>query len=114
MNLKERFGYWKDTAVKIKGDAVKSFTAMFLQMWGMSDPANEDYEKYLGALPTELDDKNVGNVSEEKKMLLAETDAASETELLQKTKGCFDETAFIICQSTERIKYQFCRKDRRS
>lgn len=28
-----RFGHWKDTAVMIKGDAVKSFTYMFLKMW---------------------------------------------------------------------------------
>lgn len=26
MNLKERFGYWKDTAVMIEGEAAKSFT----------------------------------------------------------------------------------------
>lgn len=33
INEIERFGYWKDTAVMVKGDAVKSFTLMFLQMW---------------------------------------------------------------------------------
>lgn len=33
INEIERFGYWKDTAVMIKGSAVKSFTLMFLQMW---------------------------------------------------------------------------------
>ncbi len=32
INIKEVFGYWKDTAVMIKGEAVKSFTLMFLQM----------------------------------------------------------------------------------
>lgn len=47
INLKERFGYWKDTAVKLRGDAVKSFTAMFLQMWGMFTAEVEDYDKYL-------------------------------------------------------------------
>lgn len=47
MNLKERFGYWKDTAVKLKGDAVKSFTAMFLQMWGMFTNEVENYDRYL-------------------------------------------------------------------
>ena len=29
----ERFGYWKDAAVMLRGDAVKSFTLLFLQMW---------------------------------------------------------------------------------
>ncbi len=33
INEKEVFGYWKDTAVMIKGEAVKSFTLMFLQMY---------------------------------------------------------------------------------
>ncbi|MGN0249153.1 MAG: phospholipase D-like domain-containing protein [Lachnospiraceae bacterium] len=84
MNLKERFGYWKDTAVKIKGDAVQSFTAMFLQMWGMFDSSDEDYDKYLGTLPTGLDDKKNGNVSGGKKMMLAEFDATSENESLQR------------------------------
>ncbi|NLZ75269.1 MAG: cardiolipin synthase [Erysipelotrichia bacterium] len=32
INEKEVFGYWKDTAVMIKGEAVKSFTVMFLKM----------------------------------------------------------------------------------
>ena len=33
INRKERFGHWKDTAVMLKGEAVKSFTLLFLQMW---------------------------------------------------------------------------------
>ena len=37
INRTERFGYWKDTAVMLKGEAVQSFTLMFLQMWNMSE-----------------------------------------------------------------------------
>ena len=37
INQVVRFGHWKDTAVMLKGDAVKSFTLMFLQMWGMDE-----------------------------------------------------------------------------
>ena len=33
INRYERFGHWKDVAVKLSGNAVKSFTLMFLQMW---------------------------------------------------------------------------------
>lgn len=47
INRKVRFGHWKDTAVMLKGDAVKSFTMMFLQMWGVSERGEENYEKYL-------------------------------------------------------------------
>lgn len=47
INVKERFGHWKDVAVMIKGDAVKSFTIMFLQMWNITAEQKEDYEKYI-------------------------------------------------------------------
>ena len=43
INRVERFGHWKDTAVMLKGDAVKSFTLMFLQMWNI----DEKEPKYL-------------------------------------------------------------------
>ncbi len=33
INEKDRFGYWKDTAVMVKGEAVWNFTIMFLQFW---------------------------------------------------------------------------------
>ena len=33
INKKMRFGHWKDTGVRIKGEAVWNFTIMFLQMW---------------------------------------------------------------------------------
>jgi cardiolipin synthase len=37
INEIERFGHWKDTAVMLKGDAVRSFTLMFLQMWNVNE-----------------------------------------------------------------------------
>ncbi|MBO4337088.1 MAG: cardiolipin synthase [Lachnospiraceae bacterium] len=47
MNMIDRFGHWKDTAVKLEGEAVRSFTVMFLQMWYTSDNGLGDYERYL-------------------------------------------------------------------
>lgn len=45
-----RFGHWKDTAVMIQGEAVKSFTLMFLKMWnvakGRSSIPQDELEKY--------------------------------------------------------------------
>jgi cardiolipin synthase len=32
-NIKKPYGYWKDTGIMIKGEAVKSLTAIFLEMW---------------------------------------------------------------------------------
>lgn len=49
INQKPRFGVWKDTAIKIKGEAVDSFTIMFLEMWNVNSfSKREDYGKYLG------------------------------------------------------------------
>lgn len=47
INVKERFGHWKDTAVMIRGDAVKSMTMMFLQMWNITGTQKEDFERYI-------------------------------------------------------------------
>ena len=41
-----RFGHWKDTALKVEGPAVDSYTLMFLQMWYVWDK-NADYESFL-------------------------------------------------------------------
>lgn len=46
INQKQRFGHWKDTAVMLKGEAVKSFTLLFLQMWDM-DEKTKEYETFL-------------------------------------------------------------------
>lgn len=34
----ERFGVWKDTAVRLEGEAVWNLTVMFLRMWNASSP----------------------------------------------------------------------------
>ena len=41
-----RFGHWKDTAIKIVGPAVDSFTLMFLQMWYVWEDTAE-YQSFL-------------------------------------------------------------------
>ena len=46
INKKELYGHWKDTAVKLSGEAVNSFTLMFLQMWNVTG-LKEDYSAYL-------------------------------------------------------------------
>ena len=37
INKKTVYGHWKDTAVMVHGDAARSFTLMFLQMWNASE-----------------------------------------------------------------------------
>ena len=46
INEKERFGHWKDAGVRITGDAVWSFTTMFLEMWSYVTKGTEDFSKY--------------------------------------------------------------------
>jgi len=41
-----RFGHWKDTAIKVVGPAVDSYTLMFLQMWYVWEK-EADYESFL-------------------------------------------------------------------
>ena len=46
INRIERFGYWKDAGVRITGDAVWSFTTMFLEMWSFITKGVEDFNQY--------------------------------------------------------------------
>ena len=46
INHVEKFGHWKDAAIMLKGEAVKSFTLMFLQMWNI-DEKETVFQKYL-------------------------------------------------------------------
>ncbi|MEG1847839.1 MAG: cardiolipin synthase [Lachnospiraceae bacterium] len=76
INRRVLHGHWKDTAVMLQGEAVQSFTLMFLQMWNINEKT-ENYEKYLTisypqlkdtrgyVMPygdSPLDDENVGEM----------------------------------------------------
>ena len=63
-----RFGHWKDTAVRIEGPAVDSFTAMFLEMWVLefeSEKISEFFVDYrLEAAGEASEDKGPDDGSE--------------------------------------------------
>ncbi|MBQ2902014.1 MAG: cardiolipin synthase [Agathobacter sp.] len=46
INAIERFGHWKDAGVRITGDAVWSFTTMFLEMWSYVTTGTEDFSRF--------------------------------------------------------------------
>lgn len=46
INERKLYGHWKDVSIMFKGDAVRSFTLMFLQMWNITE-TSENYQKYL-------------------------------------------------------------------
>ncbi len=62
INRKVRFGHWKDNAIRLRGNAVKSFTVMFLQMWCVCTVKPEhdyDFGKFLETSP--ISDDSVFN-----------------------------------------------------
>lgn len=44
INAVEKFGHWRDSVIEVKGDAVWSFTVMFLSMWSYLRNKGESYE----------------------------------------------------------------------
>lgn len=46
INAIDVHGHWKDTAVMLKGEAVWSFTVMFLTMWQYLTNDSDDFDKY--------------------------------------------------------------------
>ena len=52
----EPYGFWKDTGIRLEGDAVQSLTVTFLEMWNAVseyDKDDIDYVKYLAATDAE-------------------------------------------------------------
>ncbi len=47
INKWERFGHWKDTGIMVEGNAVKSFTLMFLETWHIYRDNNEEIDVFL-------------------------------------------------------------------
>jgi len=46
INVYEKHGYWKDSSIAIKGDAVWSLVVMFLSTWSLLRKTEEDYEMF--------------------------------------------------------------------
>lgn len=46
-NITHPYGQWKDTGIRLTGDAVRSLTVMFLEMWNAAKKADMDYDQYL-------------------------------------------------------------------
>ena len=46
INRESPLGHWKDTAVMVNGDAARTFSLMFLQMWGI-DEKKTDFKSFL-------------------------------------------------------------------
>jgi cardiolipin synthase len=51
INEVKKYGYWKDTVVRITGEAVWSFSTMFLEMWNYIVRGSEDYTRFRATQP---------------------------------------------------------------
>lgn len=47
INKIDRFGHWKDNGIRLEGEAVRSFTVMFLNLWSLTSRNLAIYEKYV-------------------------------------------------------------------
>ena len=47
INHIERFGHWKDVALRLEGEAVSRFTTMFLSQWHADEEAASDFSPFL-------------------------------------------------------------------
>lgn len=56
INAVDRHGHWKDSAIYLEGDAVRTFTLMFLDNWNACKLTEEDYSVFL---PEGRADENV-------------------------------------------------------
>jgi len=50
INAYEKLGHWKDSAIILQGEAVWSFTVMFLSLWNYQRKTDDNYEQFR--LPT--------------------------------------------------------------
>lgn len=41
-----RFGHWKDSGIRVKGEAAWNLTVMFLSSWGVTEEGEEEFSRY--------------------------------------------------------------------
>lgn len=46
-NITHPYGVWKDSGVRLEGEAVRSLTLIFMEMWNAIRSTDTEYEKYL-------------------------------------------------------------------
>ena len=63
INRRQRYGHWKDSAIRVTGEGAWSMTVMFLTMWEYICGGEEDYNSYRpAALPPVPAERNPGYV----------------------------------------------------
>ncbi len=86
-NITHPYGYWKDSGVRLEGDAVQSLIVMFLEMWNAAERTDTDYSRYF----PEKDERSEEIASTEKTVssenqpdIIKETEKAKKVEDVKK------------------------------
>ena len=56
-HVTQPYGYWKDSGLMLTGEAVRSLTILFLEMWGATGGYAENPERFLPVIPYEPEEK---------------------------------------------------------
>lgn len=48
---KKPYGHWKDTGLRLEGEAVQAMTAIFLELWSVQTKQQENFTEFLSAAP---------------------------------------------------------------
>lgn len=62
INAYEKHGHWKDSSIMIKGQAVWSFTIMFLSMWDYLNDEEEDFRQFAPTMQQESQESTDGYI----------------------------------------------------
>lgn len=61
INAVDRFGHWKDAAVRLVGEGARAFAAIFMENWCLCRGKAEDAAPYLSCDPTRMPDVQQGS-----------------------------------------------------
>ncbi|MCX5775366.1 MAG: cardiolipin synthase [Firmicutes bacterium] len=61
-NKVKKYGFWKDNAMMIKGDAVKSLTLMFISFWDVLSNKTDKLEQFIPVTHNSVDNPSAGFV----------------------------------------------------
>lgn len=62
INAIQKYGYWKDSVIRVKGDAVWNFTAIFLSTWSYLDGTSENFSPFHKEITLSNEDNPSGYV----------------------------------------------------
>lgn len=96
INKNQKLGHWKDSAVKIEGQATKSFTLMFLQNYSlMANRFDEDFSRFINKADYAEADGIVQPFGSDAKKLVSEI--AIKNLINQSKRYIYITTPYLIC-----------------